>query len=99
MTWDEAMDAFMTQCPVTWVTRYGHIPCSRIWEISLRMDDYGQLTQVIGAMDYNQHCIYHDTPEHFIQEGGTLHGADKRSLSKLAERHEQSSTQVPAGRG
>lgn len=55
MTWDEAMDAFMTQCPVTWVTRYGHIPCSRIWEISLRMDDYGQPTQVIGAMDHNQH--------------------------------------------
>ena len=65
MTWDEAMDAFMTQ--------------------------------VIGAMDHNQHCIYHDTPEHFIQ-GGTLHGADERSLSKLAERHEQPSAQVSAGR-
>lgn len=98
MTWDEAMDAFLSQHPLTWVTRYGRIPCLRIWEIGLRMDEHGQLTQIIGAMDYNQNCIYHDTPEHFTQEGGILHGADKRSLPNLAEGYEQPSTQMPTGR-
>ena len=68
MTWEEAKQAFRDQVPVVYhnqmITR-GIIPCTRIAELTLRMTIDGRLIRVVGGMDRNENCLYHDMPEHF----------------------------------
>lgn len=66
MTWEEAVSAFRKQVPVDLTNyQYGAIHCARIAEVGLRIDKHGNLEQVIGGMDYTEHCIYHGVPEKF----------------------------------
>ncbi len=70
MKWAEAQQAFRDQVPVIYhnrvVTR-DPIVCTRIAEIAVRCNLDGKITRIVGGMDQNENCVYHDTPEYFTR--------------------------------
>ena len=72
MTWKEAQDAFRQQVPVLYLCERTPEPivCTRIAEIAVRCDRYGNRRRVVAGMDRNENCLYHDDPEKFELLGG-----------------------------